>query len=141
LAYGTNSFARNSASTFPLDFITWCVTLGGPEIGRLDLRPLDATGRKGPEPWTNCPQNVLEPILVRNASERPETRAVLGAECCEVEQRDDGVVAHVRLEGGAGRRIAAESRSALDQPETSAAQSVCANSPGASTRSYVWLPK
>jgi len=105
---GVGDEVRTAASAVPLDFITWCVTLGGPEIGRLDLRPLDASNRRGPEPWTNCPQNVLEPILLRNASERREARVVLGAECCEIEQRDDGVVAHLRFEDGAETQIAAE---------------------------------
>lgn len=101
-ALGVGDAVRRAAPPLPLDFITWCATLGGAEIGRLDLRPRDpATGRRGPEPWTNCPQNLLEPILLDAAARRPEARIVRGAECVALAQSPDGVTARIRRGDGA----------------------------------------
>jgi len=98
---GVDDEVRRAAPHLPLDFITWCTTLGGAEVGRLDLRPRDPhTGRRGPEPWTNCPQNLLEPILLRHVSGRRETRVVRGAECVALEQTDAVVSARVRRDDG-----------------------------------------
>ena len=96
---GVAAEIRRAAPALPLDFITWCSTLGGVEVGRLDLRPRDPdTGERPPEAWTNCPQNVLEPILLRSASLRPETRVVLGAECIAITQTNDAVTARIRCD-------------------------------------------
>lgn len=105
---GVGDDVRRAAPPLELDFITWCATLGGVEIGRLDLRPPDLeTGERAPAAWTNCPQNVLEPILLRSASRRPEARVMRGAECVEVTQRDDSVVALIACEDGSKHRVEA----------------------------------
>lgn len=105
---GVGDDVRRSASPLALDFIIWSTTLGGSEIGRLDLRPPDlTTGERPPEPWTNCPQNLLEPILLRNASSRPEASVVCGAECVELTQGGDGVVARIRCDDGTEHRVEA----------------------------------
>jgi 2-polyprenyl-6-methoxyphenol hydroxylase-like FAD-dependent oxidoreductase len=107
-ALGVGDEVRRAAA-LPLDFITWCTTLGGLEIGRLDLRPVDPeTGARGPEPWTNCAQNLLEPILLRHASRQAPARIVRGAECVGIEQREDRVLAHLRSEGGREPRLEAD---------------------------------
>jgi 2,4-dichlorophenol 6-monooxygenase len=114
-ALGVGDEVRRTAPLLPLDFITWCTTLGGPEIGRLDLRPVDPeTGARGPEPWTNCAQNVLEPILLRHASRQPQARIVLGAECVAIEQGDGVVTAQVRCADGREQRIEADWAVAAD---------------------------
>jgi len=106
---------RRTAPPLPLDFITWCTTLGGPEIGRLELRPVDPeTGARGPEPWTNCAQNVLEPILLRHASRQPRARIVRGAECVAIEQGDGVVAAQVRCADSREQRIEADWAVAAD---------------------------
>jgi 2,4-dichlorophenol 6-monooxygenase len=107
-ALGVGEEVRRRAPPLPLDFITWCTTLGGPEVGRLDLRPVDPeTGARGPDPWTNCPQNLLEPILLRHASLQAQARIERGAECVAIEPRAGFVTARVRCEGGRERRIEA----------------------------------
>jgi 2,4-dichlorophenol 6-monooxygenase len=105
---GVGDEIRAAGASLPIDFITWCVTLGGAEVARLDLRPPDpATGARPPPPWTNCPQNRLEPILLRSAMRRPEATLVRGAECLEVAQTADAVRARVRSEDGRERAIEA----------------------------------
>jgi 2,4-dichlorophenol 6-monooxygenase len=98
-----------------LDFVTWCTTLGGHEIGRLDLRPPDPeTGERPGEPWTNCAQNLLEPILLRHAARQRSARIEIGAECVGVEQRADRVLARVRREDGREHCIEADWAIAAD---------------------------
>ena len=98
---GVGEAVRRARSPLPLDFITWVTTLDGKEIGRLDLRPVDPeTGVRGPEPWTNCAQNVLEPILLRHVETLPEARILRGAEWLGLDQGDDCVTARIRLEEG-----------------------------------------
>jgi putative polyketide hydroxylase len=112
---GVGDEVRRVAPALPLDFITWCVTFGGTEIGRLDLRPRDPdTGARGPEPWTNCPQNLLEPILLRNAARQPSARIVLGAECVALEPNGDSLTACVRSDDGTEQRVEAEWAVAAD---------------------------
>jgi 2-polyprenyl-6-methoxyphenol hydroxylase-like FAD-dependent oxidoreductase len=112
---GVGDEVRRAAPPLALDFITWCATLGGVEVGRLDLRPTDPdTGERGPEPWTNCPQNVLEPILLRHAARQPEAQIVLGAELVALAQRSDAVVARIRRDDGAEHEIEAEWAIAAD---------------------------
>jgi putative polyketide hydroxylase len=114
-ALGVGDAVRRAAAPLPLDFITWCTTLAGPEIGRLDLRPVDPeTGVRGPEPWTNCAQNLLEPILLRHASRRAPARIVRGAECVGIDQRDGRVEARLRCEGGREPLIEADWAIAAD---------------------------
>lgn len=99
---GVGDEVRGAVPPLRLDFITWCTTLGGTEVGRLDLRPPDPeTGERGPEPWTNCPQNLLEPILLRSARRRPQARIAQGAECVGVTQEEGGVTAQIRTADGA----------------------------------------
>jgi 2,4-dichlorophenol 6-monooxygenase len=88
---------RRKAPVLPLDYITWCATLGGAEVGRLDVR---AGLPKDEEIWTNCPQNLLEPILLEAASREPKARVMRGTSCIALEQDDDRVRAVVRAEDG-----------------------------------------
>jgi 2,4-dichlorophenol 6-monooxygenase len=76
-----------------LDAITWCATLGGREVGRLDLRKGVRPGR---DVWTNCPQNVLEPILRRAVEREDRIELRTGAECVGIEPVADGVRAMIR---------------------------------------------
>lgn len=108
-ALGVGEEVRRARPPLPLDFVTWCTTLGGPEVGRLALRPIDpATGARGPEPWTNCPQNVLEPILLRHASSQKPARIERGAECVALAPRAGCVTARVRTTDGGEQRIDAD---------------------------------
>lgn len=105
---GVDEEVRRTAPPLSIDTITWCITLGGTEIGRLDLRPPDPrTGRRPPEPWTNCPQNLLEPILLRSAAARPEARILRGAECIALSQTGDVVAAELRRDDGSEARVEA----------------------------------
>lgn len=105
---GVGDAIRRAAPPLPLDFITWCATLGGTEIGRLDLRPPDPrTGERLPEPWTNCPQNLLEPILLRGAACRPQACILLGAECVGLAQTADAVAARIRRDDGSEHEVEA----------------------------------
>jgi 2-polyprenyl-6-methoxyphenol hydroxylase-like FAD-dependent oxidoreductase len=77
-----------------LDYITWCTTLAGREIGKLDLRIDPATGEYSPTyPWTNIPQNLLHPMLFASASKYPHATIALGVKCVGVESRADFAIA------------------------------------------------
>lgn len=82
----------SEAPPLALDAITWCTTLGGAVVGRLDLRAGLPPGR---EPWTHCPQNVLEPLLLARAQREPAACIVRGASCAIVGQDGTGVRALV----------------------------------------------
>lgn len=108
-AQGVGEAVRRAAPRLPLDFITWCTTLGGTEIARLDLRPRDPeTGERAPECWTNCSQNVLEPILMRAAQARAEAHIVRGAECVELTQTARCAHARIRRDDGAELLVEAD---------------------------------
>ncbi|MEX2206022.1 MAG: FAD-dependent monooxygenase [Myxococcota bacterium] len=125
---GVADEVRAAASPLALDYITWCTTLGGSEIGRLELRPRDpSTGARPPETWTNCPQNLLEPILLRRAVREPLTRVVRGAECFAIETRGAGVMVRVRLDDGSER-------------ELRASWAIAADGAGSSTRRALGIP-
>lgn len=112
---GVGAEIRRAVPPLRLDSITWCTTLGGAEIGRIDLRPVDPeSGVRSPEPWTNCPQNLLEPILLDHACRRPEARVVRGAECVGIVQAPDAVSARIRLDGATEARVAARWAVAAD---------------------------
>ncbi len=106
---GIGDEVRRAAPPLALDYVTWCTALGGTELGRLDLRPVDPeTGIRPPEPWTNCPQNVLEPILLRHAQRQAPARIERGMECIALDQKADFVMVRVRDTDGHERRIEAD---------------------------------
>jgi 2,4-dichlorophenol 6-monooxygenase len=112
---GVGDEVRRAGPPLPLDFITWCATLGGAEVGRLDLRPRDPEGgARGPAPWTNCPQNLLDPILLRHASDQPAARIVQGAECVGIETRGGRVTTRVRCQNGSEACVEADFAVAAD---------------------------
>lgn len=101
---GVDAAIRRRAPALALDCITWCATLGGVEIGRLDLR---AGLPPGEDVWTNCPQNVLEPILLERARQEPAARILCGWECLAVEPSASQVSARLRGPGGEERLVSA----------------------------------
>jgi putative polyketide hydroxylase len=111
---GVAEEVRRAMPLLPLDFVTWCATLGGLEVGRLDLRRDPCGGERLPEPWTNCPQDVLEPILLRHAARQPAAQIALGTECVGIEPRGSLVSACLRSEGGSEQRVEAEWAVAAD---------------------------
>jgi 2,4-dichlorophenol 6-monooxygenase len=126
--FGVAAEIRRAAPPLPLDFVTWCATLGGAEIGRLELRPRDPeTGERPPPPWTNCPQSLLEPILLRSASRRPEARIVRGAECIALSQTRDAVAARIRSCDGSEHHV-------------EAAWAIAADGAGSPTRRALGIP-
>jgi len=94
-----------------LDFVSWCATLGGTLVGKLDLR---AGLPEGAEAWTNCPQNRLEPILLDRARSEPKAQVLRGAECVAVGQDRRGVHAEVALADGTRRSVRARWMIAAD---------------------------
>lgn len=96
---------RSAAPKLALDFVTWCASLGGREVGRLDLR---AGRTDAGDVWTHCPQNLLEPILLARAQREPDARIVRGAQCTGVGQDQAGVRAVVRVEDGSQQSIHAD---------------------------------
>jgi 2,4-dichlorophenol 6-monooxygenase len=104
---GAGDAVREATPLRDLDYIVWCATFGGVEAGRLDTRTetLD---------WTNCPQNLLEPILERYAEQQPKARLLHGATWTGLEQDDAGVRASVRHEDGSEQTIEARWMIATD---------------------------
>jgi 2,4-dichlorophenol 6-monooxygenase len=88
---------RRSKPELALDYITWCTAFGGTDLGRIDLH--DGAVSED-EVWTNCPQNILEPILLARARRESAARIFTGAECTRVEQDDDRVRAAIRYSDG-----------------------------------------
>ena len=112
---GVGDEIRRAGAALPIDFVTWCATLGGTEVGRLDLRPRDpSTGARAPAPWTNCSQSLLEPILLRAAERHAEATLVRGAECTGITQTPDTVIAQIRRDDGSERTIEAHWAIAAD---------------------------
>jgi 2,4-dichlorophenol 6-monooxygenase len=102
---------RRAAPELALDYITWCATLGGSEVGRLDLR---VGLPEGEDVWTNCPQNRLEPILLRCAQREPCAGVFQGTECVGVTQDERAVHATLRGNDGDERMIDARWMIACD---------------------------
>lgn len=103
---GVGDEVRTTAPRKQLDYVIWCATFGGSEVGRLDFRTGGEGGLTGIG-WTNCPQNLLEPILERRAR-RAETAQVLrGALWTSLSQDDEKVRASVRHADGREETIEA----------------------------------
>jgi 2,4-dichlorophenol 6-monooxygenase len=79
----------------------WHTSLAGLEVARLQTwgtgpdRVADYL-RASPSPMANCPQTVLEPVLLEAARERPEADLRFGHEFLHYTQDPDGVTATVR---------------------------------------------
>ncbi len=115
-----------AAPHLPIDVITWCATFGGPDVGHLDV----AAGSPSPldQIWTNCPQNLLEPVLLDHARRRPEASIMRGVECVDLEQDANGVRATVRHQAD-GREEVVE-----------AAWAIAADGAGSPTRRRLGIP-
>jgi len=111
---GVAEAVRAAAPLRDLDYITWCSTLGGPEVGRIDLRRDREDPSTGPDVWTHCPQNLLEPILLKKAQEQPGAEVWHGAEWTALAQDAEGVHASVTTAGGTSARIEADWMIAAD---------------------------
>lgn len=121
---GLGEEIRRAVPKLPLRYVLWCTSLGGREIGRLDLRK-DCTSDS--EVWTHCPQNLLEPILRTHASRQPEAHVVPGAECRALTQTARNVRARIgRADGSEG--------------EIEAAWAIAADGAGSSTRAALGIP-
>ncbi len=122
---GVSDDILRAAPHLPIDAITWCATFGGPDAGRLDVSansssPLDPV-------WTNCPQNLLEPILLDHAKRCPEARILRGVECTDLVPGSTSVRA--TLHHGDGREEAIE-----------AAWAIAADGAGSPTRRRLGIP-
>ena len=101
---GVGEEIRRGKPDLPLNYTVWCSTLGGREAGRLDLRKGLPTGQ---DVWTNCPQNILEPILHERAQREPAARILSGAECIDIDQSDGRARATIRSVDGRESEIEA----------------------------------
>lgn len=110
----------------PIHFITWCSTLGGVEAGRLDFRG-ESGGGLEEEIWTNCPQNILEPILHEHVSALPDVEIAMSTECVGLVQNDDNVTARVRSAAG-------------EESEINARWAIACDGAGSSTRHALDIP-
>jgi nitroreductase len=100
--------------------INWCATLGGSEVGRLDLR----AGRAGTddplnEAWINLSQSLLEPILADVVESSPPSQLIFGAECVGVEPGTHGAAAFIILLRVHGRFDRRRGRGEQDSQATS----------------------
>lgn len=78
----------------------WHTSLAGPEIARLrawGTSPERSSEyqRASPCPMANCPQTVLEPILLHAAEEHPKAKLYFGHEFVDATQDIQGVTANV----------------------------------------------
>lgn len=93
---GVREEIREQIAPLAMKHINWCTTLGGPEVGRLDLRgerphvtdPLD-------EAWINLSQSRLEPILARRAEELAPGSLAYGVTAGDLTQDKTGVTTTV----------------------------------------------
>ena len=104
---GVRNEVEGAAPLKDLDFIIWCTTLGGSEVGRIDTH----AGGLGGLGWTNCPQNLLEPILMQRAqsesAREPASKILRGVEWTHLSQDEEKVRAELRLEDGRNHSIEA----------------------------------
>lgn len=94
----------------PLDmhYITWCTTLGGPELGRLDIRgELNAAGKPLQRPWTNLSQNRLEPILASTVSHMNGVEVRYATRCDSITQEGEFASAVLTLADGTSQSVTA----------------------------------
>lgn len=98
----------------PMHYITWCATLGGPEVGRLDLRGAAGSGEAGDSAWINLSQNKLEPILAAGVSRQASARIEYGAECLEIIENGNGLTARIRCDDGSEHDVQANWAIAAD---------------------------
>ncbi len=103
---GVDDAISQAVPELPMHFVTWCTTLAGSELGRIDLRGSTPTER----PWTNLSQSLLEPILSRAVEQTGMVTLLYGAECVRVSGHDpvsaeSDAEAVVRLADGTERII------------------------------------
>ncbi len=101
---GVDDEIERAIPALEMNFITWCSTLGGTELGRLDIRSNDVSVR----PWTNLSQNRLEPILRRAVETRPESTVVLGAQVTGITQTETTATVVVQMTDGSTAMIEAD---------------------------------
>ncbi len=107
---GVEQAIEAAAPEMSLDYVVWCATLGGAELGRLDLRGQGTTesGRVPLRPWTNLSQNRLEPILADAVATMDAVEIRRGTQCVEVSQSDDRAMVTTRDSNGVERVIRAD---------------------------------
>jgi len=95
----------NSAKpSLPMKYINWCSTLAGEEAGKIDLL-------RGAEeiiegyPWTNIPQNYLQPILYNKAVSEPTAQVLMGANVTSAQESGDRIDVHVSLESDGSQHL------------------------------------
>jgi 2,4-dichlorophenol 6-monooxygenase len=86
---GVDDSIDQKAPVLDMRYITWCTTLRGPEIGRLDI----GSPENGFRPWTNISQNLLEPILLEGIKSLPSLRILTGATCHSLTQTEANATA------------------------------------------------
>jgi 2,4-dichlorophenol 6-monooxygenase len=90
-------------------YITWCTTLGGPELGRLDIRGArQASDQPLERPWTNLSQNRLEPILATTVSAMSGVDVHYATQCESITQHGPSVSAVLRSADGIEHTITAD---------------------------------
>jgi 2,4-dichlorophenol 6-monooxygenase len=107
---GVDEEIERAVPAMPLDFIVWCATLAGRELGRLDLRASHPSRGVTPakRPWTNLSQSRLEPILRRAVAALPAATVVTGSTCTGVSQTAVNATVHTIDEAGVARDIEAD---------------------------------
>lgn len=91
-----------------MHFVTWCTTLGGPELGRLDIRSAHQAPDHPPErPWTNLSQNRLEPMLATAVSAMNGVDVHYATQCESITQHGPSPSAVLRSADGTEHTITA----------------------------------